>query len=339
MKYIALIPAYEPDEQLEKVVKDLKENDFEIIVVNDGSDETYNKYFDACDTKVISYNTNKGKGYALKTGLKYIKDHYNDYIVVTMDSDGQHTVKDAIKLCKYIEKHPKELVLGKRIRNEKTPLRSKLGNAITRFVFKLVSHQDIYDTQTGLRAFGKDVLDYHLQIEGNRFEYEMNILLYAKNYNIKITELEIETIYIDNNSKSHFNPIKDSYRVYKQIIKFSLSSIISFLIDYSLYIILLLTFNNIIISNVGARIVSATVNYSINRNIVFKSKSNIFISALKYTVLAIIIICFNTLILKLISTIINPYLAKLITEIILFIISYLVQSKIIFKRSLYEGKN
>ena len=98
MKYIALIPAYEPDENLEKVVKELKENNFETIVVNDGSDESYNKYFDNCNTKVISYNKNQGKGYALKTGLKYIKENFDDYIVVTIDSDGQHRVVDAIKL-------------------------------------------------------------------------------------------------------------------------------------------------------------------------------------------------------------------------------------------------
>ena len=338
MKYIALIPAYEPDENLEKVVKELKENNFEIVVVDDGSDESYNKYFDACQTKVISYHNNQGKGYALKTGLKYIKENYDDYIVVTMDSDGQHRVVDAIKLCKYIEKHPNELVLGKRIRNEKTPLRSKIGNAITRFVFRLISHQDIYDTQTGLRAFTKDILDYHLEVEGNRFEYEMNILLYAKNHGIKISEVEIETIYIDNNSKSHFNTIKDSFRVYKEIFKFSLSGIISFIIDYLLFTIILLLSSNLVLSNVIARIISSSINYSINRNIVFKSSNSIFKSLCKYIMLAIMILLLNTIILKLLSTIINPFISKIITEIILFFISYFVQSKIIFKGSNY-GKN
>ncbi len=337
MKYIALIPAYEPDENLEKVVKELKENNFETIVVNDGSDESYNKYFDNCNTKVISYNKNQGKGYALKTGLKYIKENFDDYIVVTIDSDGQHRVVDAIKLCKYIETHPKELVLGKRLRDKKIPLRSKIGNAFTRLIFRLVSGQDVYDTQTGLRAFTKDILDYHLEIEGNRFEYEMNILLNAKRNNIKISEIEIETIYIDKNTKSHFNPIKDSIRVYKEILKFSLSSIISFFIDYILYSFFLLTVNNIIISNVLARIISATVNYSINRNLVFKNKNSIYKSFSKYALLALFILLLNTCILKLLTIYINPYIAKIITEIILFIISYLVQSKIIFRSK--NGKN
>ena len=338
MKYIALIPAYEPDDKLPKLVKELKDNNFEIVVVNDGSDESYNKYFDDCHTKVISYNKNQGKGYALKTGLKYIKDNYDDYVVVTMDSDGQHTVKDAKKLCKYIESHPKELALGKRIRNEKTPIRSKIGNTITRFIFRLVSGQDIYDTQTGLRAFTKDVLDYHLEVEGNRFEYEMNILLKAKNHNIKLSEIEIETIYYDKNSKSHFNTVKDSYRVYKEIFKFSLSGLVSFLIDYFLFTIFLLTSGNIIVSNVGARIISATANYSINRNIVFKSNNSIYSSLSKYILLALLIIILNTIILKLISLIITPYIAKILTEIILFFISYFVQSRVVFKRTNY-GKD
>ena len=213
-----------------------------------------------------------------------------------------------------------------------------MGNAITRFVFRLISHQDIYDTQTGLRAFTKDVLDYHLQVEGNRFEYEMNILLYAKNYGIKISEVEIETIYIDNNSKSHFNTIKDSFRVYKEIFKFSLSGIVSFIIDYLFFTIILLLSNNLILSNVIARIISSSVNYSINRKIVFKSNNSIYKSLSKYILLAIMILLLNTIILKLLSTIINPFLSKIITETILFFMSYFAQRKIVFNRSNY-GKN
>ena len=331
-KLIVLIPSYEPDENLTKLIKNLNKNKITSIVVDDGSGKDYKEIFDNLDTKVISYEINQGKGHALKEGYKYIKDNYKEYVVVTMDSDGQHRIEDALNLYNYILKNDDTLVLGKRPRGEKTPLRSKVGNAITRFVFHLVSGQDVYDTQTGLRAFSNKLIDYMLEVKGERFEYEMNVLLYAKNNKIPIKELEIETIYIDNNSKSHFNAFKDSFKVYKEIIKFSLSGIISFLIDYILFIVFKVVLNNITIANVIARTISSTINYIINKNIVFKSNKNIAKSLLEYYGLVIFILLINTLLLNLLSIIINPILAKLITEIILFIISWLVQKILIFKR-------
>lgn len=331
-KLIVLIPSYEPDENLTKLIKNLNKNKITSIVVDDGSGKDYKEIFDNLDTKVISYEINQGKGHALKEGYKYIKDNYKEYVVVTMDSDGQHRIEDALNLYNYILENDDTLVLGKRPRGEKTPLRSKVGNAITRFVFHLVSGQDVYDTQTGLRAFSNKLIDYMLEVKGERFEYEMNVLLYAKNNKIPIKELEIETIYIDNNSKSHFNAIKDSFKVYKEIIKFSLSGIISFLIDLILFIVFKVVLNNITIANVIARTISSTINYIINKNIVFKSNKNIAKSLLEYYGLVIFILLINTLLLNLLSIIINPILAKLIVEIVLFIISWLVQKILIFKR-------
>lgn len=330
MNYIALIPSFEPDDKLIKLVKELKNNKFINVVVNDGSGEKYNNIFDECKkyAKVINYDENQGKGHALKTGLKYIKDNYKESIVVTVDSDGQHRVVDAKKLCDYISKNNNILVLGKRIRNKKTPLRSKLGNAITRKIFNLISGTDIYDTQTGLRCFHSNLIDYMLQVEGERYEYEMNMLLNLKRNNIQSKEIEIETIYIDNNSGSHFNTLKDSFRIYKEIFKFSLSSLCSFLIDYFLFIIFSL-FINLTISNILARIISATFNYNFNKKIVFRKNSEK--SAMKYILLAITILVFNTLILnELVYIGLNKVIAKILTEILLFSISYFIQKKIIF---------
>ena len=219
MKYIALIPAYEPDEKLITLIDKLKDK-MDIVLVNDGSNKTYNQVFNQVKNQVhyLSYQTNKGKGYALKTGLKYIKDNYDKYIVITIDADGQHTVSDAIKLCQYTKTHLDTLVLGKRNWDKDTPLRSRIGNHLTRLVFKLKTKQSIYDTQTGLRAFSYELIDYMLSINGKRYEYEMNVLLNLKTNHIKYHEIPIETIYFHNNQKSHFRVIKDSYRIYKNIL-------------------------------------------------------------------------------------------------------------------------
>ena len=333
MKKLAIIPAYEPDKKLIELVKELNDNNYNVVVINDGSGKKYKKIYDSLDAKVIEYKENQGKGYALKKGLEYIKKEYPNSIIVTMDADGQHLVKDANKLYEYVKEHPKQMALGSRFRSKKTPLRSKIGNTITMVVFKLITGSKIYDTQTGLRAFSSELIPFLLNIEGNRYEYEMNVLLNLNKNRIKSKEIPIEVIYLDNNKASHFRTIKDSYLIYKEIIKFSGSSIISFVIDYILYSIVFILTKQLILSNILARIISGTVNYIINKNIVFKSKRKTIESALYYIFLAIVILTLNTLILKLLVSFIgiNAFLAKIITEVVLFTLSYVVQRRYIFR--------
>ena len=333
MKCVALIPSYEPTDKLEGIIGDLTSLDrFDIIVVNDGSNSSYDKYFNRIKDRVtyLSYDENHGKGYALKYGFKYIQDNYDDCIVVTLDSDGQHTAKDTLNLCNIVSKKDNTILLGRRLRGEKTPLRSKLGNSITRVVFRLSTGIDVYDTQTGLRAFKSDLLPFMLSIEGDRFEYEMNMLLEAPRKKVKLEEETIETIYEDNNSGSHFNTIKDSFRIYKQIFKFMFASVSSFIVDYILYTIFNLITGNLVLSNIVARVFSSIFNYTINRNMVFKDKNSIVKSVIKYYVLAAFILIVNTCLLALLSMVINKYVAKVIIEVILFTISYFVQKRFIF---------
>lgn len=237
-KYIALVPAYKPDDMLKSVVDDLKNYGFIVIVVDDGSGSEYKRFLDVKADRVISYEKNMGKGYALKTGFKYIKENYNNYIVVNVDCDGQHRADDAKKLCDYIKENPCSLAIGKRLRKKNVPLRSKVGNAITRFVFFTATLRHIYDTQSGLRAFSECLMDYMINISGTGFEYEMNVLLNLNKHHIKHKEIEIKTIYINNNRGSHFKVFKDSFRIYKQIIKFKRKEIFAFVILVLLIIVL-----------------------------------------------------------------------------------------------------
>ena len=333
MKNVALIPSYEPTDKLVKLIDELSKEKIDIVVVNDGSDKKYNKFFDKIKNKCsyLSYDKNHGKGYALKTGFKYIQDKYDECQVVTLDSDGQHTVKDTMNLLSLVSKMDSTLLLGKRLRGEKTPLRSKLGNSITRFFFRLSTGIDVYDTQTGLRAFKSDLLPYMLKVDGNRFEYEMNMLLDAKKNNIKLKEEVIETIYEDNNSGSHFNTFKDSYLIYKELFKFIFASISSFVLDYSLYTVCNLLTGNIVYSNILARVVSSYFNYNLNKNMVFKDKNKVSKSIFKYYLLAIAILLVNTLLLVLLTSLgMDKFVAKLIIELVLFVVSYFVQKRFIF---------
>lgn len=333
MKYVALIPSYEPDEKLIKIVKELKHNDFDIVVVNDGSSHEYKGIFDSCESlaKVINYDVNMGKGYAIKKGLSYIKENYDKCIIVTVDSDGQHTVKDTLNLCHLASENKNVIFLGKRVRGKNTPIRSKVGNIITRFFFYLTTGNDIYDTQTGLRAFDYSMIPFLLKVNGNRFDYEMNVLLDASKNNIGLKEEIIDTIYENNNKGSHFKAIRDSYLIYKQIFKFLLSSFSSFIIDYLIYFIMLQRGYSIIISNVTARLLSANYNYFVNKSMVFNNKEKTHKTIFKYYFLAIVILLFNNLILSLLVNIgINKYISKVIVEIILFIFNWIIQKRYIF---------
>ena len=336
-KRIVLIPAYCPDKNLITLVSTLNEMNFSVVVVNDGSKaeqaelfETVNRY-----ATVLTHTKNKGKGAALKTGLEYIKKTFAiPYIVVTADADGQHLPKDILLVCEKAESKIGSLILGSRIIGRNAPLRSRVGNSITRLIFRISTGTAIYDTQTGLRAFSNGLTDYMLSIEGERYEYEMNVLLHLRQYNISVEEVPIQTVYLDNNVSSHFNPIKDSFKIYREILKFSASSLMSFAIDYGLFCILMSLTGMTVFSNVLARIASAGVNFSLNRKFVFGSRESILKSAFKYFLLAVVILIFNTCILKLLITAEMPYmLAKIITETVMFFFSWTVQRLFIFKEA------
>ena len=340
MKRISLIPSYEPDEALLKVVKELLEQNFAVVVVNDGSEPSYNAIFDQLPTDVhyLAYETNKGKGHALKYGMDYIKNHFDENsIIVTMDSDGQHRVKDAIRVCEKCENEG-GLVLGSRRFGKETPSKSRFGNWIARTTFLISTHHKIYDTQTGLRAFPYSLIERFLSIKGDRYEYEMNVLLDAVKNEIEIKEVEIETIYINNNAGTHYNPFKDTMRIFKEVLKFSASSLIGFLIDYTCFTLLTFIPNSweywVLMCNIIARVISASANFAINYNIVFKSKENVGLAILKYTGLAIFILGCNTLLLWLLvnQAGLNQYLAKIIVEVTMFILSWLIQRLFVFKR-------
>lgn len=220
---IALIPAYQPDEKLVTLTKDIKKSGFYPVVVDDGSGKKYRKYFEEAKkyADVISYSENKGKGHALKTGIKHIKNKFEkEYTVVTIDSDGQHTVPDMLKTTDEAVANPESLVIGARQFDGKVPFRSRFGNSMTRKIFKMKTGAVVYDTQTGLRAFSDKLTDLMLSVEGSRYEYEMNMLLECACSGRKIIEVPIRTIYINDNEGSHFNPLRDSIKIYREIFKF-----------------------------------------------------------------------------------------------------------------------
>ena len=345
MKKIALIPAYEPEETLITLIDNLKVENFQILVVDDGSGAKYAPIFARASqiVTVLTHEVNMGKGKAIKTGLTYIQKNFDsDSVVVTLDADGQHKVSDAQKICVEAEKFPGFLILGSRTFGDKVPLRSRMGNGITRFVYRIITGIAVHDTQTGLRAFTFDMIPFMLGIEGDRYEYEMNVLLVSTRKKISIKEIDIETLYFDNNQGSHFSTIRDSFRVYKNILKFAASSITGFIIDYMMYSILVLVTGafgmsialSVPLSNVIARITSSSVNFTINKKLVFKNQDSTLKTGIQYFALALCILIGNTFLLSyLVEKLgVNKYAGKLVTELTFFTFSWLIQKFVIFRK-------
>ena len=211
MATAVVIPAYKPDESLLDLLRALRERAFigRIVVVDDGSGPEYEPIFAQVSAlcSLERHAQNRGKGAAIRTGLKTL----SGYNVVTADCDGQHTPSDIEKIARAIDG---ALVMGVR-RKREMPLRSKMGNTLTCLTFALVSHRWISDTQTGLRGIPQSYVGVCQDLEGDRYEYEMNMLLDACHRGLPIREVEIETVYIDNNRGSHFHTLRDGKRVYR----------------------------------------------------------------------------------------------------------------------------
>lgn len=343
-----VLPSYKPDEKLRGVVHGLINSGFEdIIVVDDGGGEAYNHFFDEIrplpQVTVLVHEVNRGKGRALKTAMEYYIANRQGPGIVTADGDGQHVPSD-IKACAEKMLETKSAILGVRdFSKPDVPPRSKMGNRITSFMFLTACSLKISDTQTGLRAIPAEYLPILSKTAGDRYEYETNMLLDFGKNNIPFGEVEIQTVYIDENATSHFDPIKDSIRIYKQILKYILSSVGSFVIDNLLFFILKLIFGTIggaiVICTVIARIVSSIFNYIFNKKLVFGSKGSTGKTLMKYYALCIPQMLVSAGLVTLVSELVSAEAAWLITLIkilidtVLFICSYVIQKKWVFKNT------
>ena len=351
---VILIPSLEPDGRLPAYIQELKKSGFaHIVVVDDGSGEAFRPVFDEVsaveDTVVLRHEVNKGKGVALKTGYRYIMENLPDITgVITADADGQHTVTDCLRLAAELEKGEKALYLGSRDFNlECIPPKSRSGNKITSAVFKLLYGQYLPDTQTGLRAFRKEELPFMTEVEGERYEYEMKVLIACSRARIPMIPVTIETIYENNNEGTHFHPIRDSWRIYKVIFgsffKFMSVSMICFVIDQILALILRKwmlpaaglirgSMMNVQASGYGARFVSSVINFLLNKNLVFQMKGKAGRPALRYALLCIAIITVSNVGVWTLGQIgMADWLAKILMDTMLYFLSYRIQDRWVFR--------
>lgn len=350
--FFIVIPAYNPNEKLIQSIEEvcIHIDVSNIIIVNDGSNKElsikifkyiYSKYN---NITILNHPVNLGKGAALKTAFMYILMNFPKVKgVVTMDSDGQHSVEDVLKLLHIMQekidnKNYNFLILGCR-RFKNIPFRSFIGNTISRYVYFLLTGKKLKDTQTGLRAISKKVMIESLKITYNRYEFETEQLLIAIENKIEIIEIPIQTIYYDNNKSSHFNPFWDSIRIYFVLFRYIFSSIAVAIFDFVLFTMILLTLNydNVYFLNLISRNASIVFQFFLLKNFVFKEK----FSVLRF-IIFILYVNFMGYISSFMQIKFNEFtnfgiiLCKVVIESILFIINFSFIKNIIFFKEVKE---
>ena len=245
-----------------------------IILVDDGSPAEDRPAFAGLADKdrvlLTHHAVNLGKGRALKTGMNCFLHSFPDFLgLITADADGQHTASDIVRIGEALLAHPQRVVLGSRSFAGTVPLRSRIGNSLTRQIFRFASGEPIHDTQSGLRGFPTKQLPELLTPDGERYEYEMTVLAHLCRSGLTPLEVPIATVYIDNNRSSHFDPVRDSMRIYFVLLRYYAASLLSAVLDFALFAIVYLMTHSILASLIAGRI-SSLANYLLNRRFVFK---------------------------------------------------------------------
>ena len=367
-KTVILIPSLNPDEKLVEYVARLYDSGFDkIIVVNDGSAGSYDHFFDRAAENgrctVLRHEVNKGKGAALKTGMRYYLEHFSGADggaccgIVTGDADGQHSIEDTLRLAKRLESEQDGLILGCRdFSQDDVPARSRFGNRTTSVVFKLTHGLWVSDTQTGLRAIPGPLVEIFSRTGGERYEYEMNMLIECAERGIPIKEEKIKTIYIDDNSGSHFHAVRDSVRIYSVILRKMAGYCVSGCVSFALDLLLFWLMDRFVMPNAQglknalpttiwlavstyasaavARVLSSVENFYVNKRYVFKKDGDSAMSMVKYVALAVVLYFISSTAVAVLRNLFNTEatLIKMLTDSLLMLVSYTVQRKWVFRK-------
>lgn len=346
-----IIPAYEPDEKLLILLNHLKEAGIRnMIVVDDGSGSDYQALFARAEATegctVLHHAVNLGKGRALKTAFNACLLRFPTQCgCVTADSDGQHTPQDILACMKKLWENPEALVLGCRnFDAADVPMRSSFGNKCTRKVFRYLVGLSVSDTQTGLRAIPASFMKSLMNVRGERFEYETNMLIETKNMSVPILEVPVETIYLEENKTSHFNPIKDSVRIYMIFGKFLFSSLSSSVLDLALFGLFCKVLRAasgiwtglpyIVGATILARIISAIYNFLLNYKVVFQSSANLAAAAAKYFALAVCQMLCSAFLVNELFGLLGGYevAVKIPVDVLLFFLSFVIQREFVYRK-------
>ena len=342
-----VVPAYNPGEIVVDVVERTRSHADTIVIVDDGCDDRNRAYLERCaclpGVSLLTHPRNCGKGFALMTGIGQCLDRMRagDYIL-TMDSDGQHDPDDIAKFRDLLIERPNlDFALGERLDRRTMPVKSRIGNSVATALFRLQMGTSIRDTQTGMRllckAFARRV---HDEVRPGRYETEMDMLILAAHTLARIDSVGIRTIYLDGNAATKFRALTDSWRVLARLVRYTLVSIASFLIDYLLFFLLSHVAGvPYLAANAAARVVSAVANFTGHKMFSFRSAGQTLPKAVRY-VLAVAFALSMASVLLYVTVeylAIGSLIAKPLVDLLVFLINFGVLSRFVFRENRVRG--
>jgi len=278
MRTPILIPAFRPGPELVDLIAQLAPTAVPaVVIVDDGSGPEWQHVFDRCSAfakvQVLRHRINLGKGAALKTGLRYVLQTFPDCAgVVTADADGQHHPGDIVRVAQNLERNPECLVLGWRQFDRRVPVRSRIGNVCTRALSRVVLGQRVQDSQTGLRGLPVKLLPHLTDLQSDGYEFELDMLIASKHLGLRVVEERIQTIYAPGNPGSHFDPLRDSMKIYFVLFRFTALSLGTAVLDNIVFALAIRMGLAAVTAQVAARALAVCVNYPLARRSVFLSK-------------------------------------------------------------------
>ena len=341
MSFVCAIPAYRPPEALIDLVRRLGGLGRPIVVVNDGSGEAFDPLFHSVarlpNVVVCEHAINLGKGAALRTAMHVCLTRFRDATgIVTLDADGQHDPEDARRVGDRLDEKPDTLVLGVRRFLGTVPLRSRIGNTLTRWLFRLLLGVSLTDTQTGLRGIPRNLAKRLLRLRSRRYDFEMEMLIVCREVGVPIDQVEIRTIYLDGNATSHFHPVFDSLFIYFALLRFVGASLCTAAIDNLVFITVFTAMGSILVAQVAGRGVAFIVNFLLLRNFVFRAREERLAPAMLRYLLSVA--GFGVIAYGMIYFLANQFgtpvvLAKISVETLLFVVNFVVQRELVFQRN------
>lgn len=341
-----LIPAFQPAPDIVRIVEEVlasgKHVISKVVIVDDGSDAAFSRDFAMLaampNVTVLRNAVNLGKGAALKHGFNHLLVTGDEVSIITADADGQHTPADIVRVAEMAAGKPGTQVMGVRHFGQNVPLRSKIGNVLTRAVMHLLTGVKLEDTQTGLRAWPRQMAADALRIPINGYDFEMEALVRGSQsgcHPIEIIQIPIATIYLNGNRSSHFSPLLDSMRIYFVFMRFCGAGLVTMLVDNIVFLAAFSFSHNIAISQVMSRTSGGAVSFWMSRHIVFRSHVKWGTALIKFFTLVIVLGVISYAMIRLLSSSeigLSVFSSKLLTELLLFLASFAIQRDLVFRK-------
>lgn len=356
MDQVVVIPTLNPTGNLFALVESLQRVGFyNIMVVDDGSDSKRQYVFCRLqdrDVVVLHHDRNYGKGAALKTAMRRIPEFFPDArAFVTVDDDGQHLPADVRQVCLQQQRRPHDMALGTRnLRSRSVPARSRFGNGFSALYFKADTGMTCHDTQTGLRCIPVSLIPWLLTVEGERYEYEMNFLTQAVKRGTTPQLVPITTVYLNGNRDSHFDTVRDSLRIYRSFLRFTLASLSCAAVDLGLFALLASVLGLgiaalVVVATLVARISSGVLNFTLNRHWSFRAActdaadaaEGVRAQGVRYGALFAMQMLLSMMLVVLLAALPVPLVVtKMFVDTALFVVSYFVQRNWVFRAPAYS---